>query len=530
MSADRQELYEFGDFRLDVTERRLEHLDGSPGDSSLPEKAFQTLVYLVRRRGSLVEKDDLLNAVWPDAIVEEGNLGKAVHSIRQALGEKSGEHKYIETVPKHGYRFVAPVRQVHGFGSVDANVTARSGSLSLGEDASSPARLGSNAGSDSARVTSSSWPKYWVLFSFLVFGIAAALLVWQGAAYSDEQTGVTPPSGESGSRAHDLYIRGKVKVSSENREDTEAGIKLLEEAVALDPNLAEAFAHLARGYNTMAFKYSSEPERKRFHENAEVAIEKALTLNPDLAEAHFARGLILWTSIEGFPHEQAIQSYRRSLELDPRWDETHHQLSLVYSHIGLMDEAEKSVAKALEMNPNNTLARFRTAVYLQYRGQFQQAIDAFKSIPRDHTPLLMDRSLAETLIQLDRDTEAEAIVADHLQRYPNDEGGSFTGVKAVLKARAGNESEAEELARHADAIGRGYGHFHHTAYNIASVYAILGKPDEAVAWLEIAVETGFPNYPYFQIDPNLNRIRTHPRFLSFMTELQPRFERYKSFQ
>ena len=81
MQSQNTEIYEFGRFRLDVGERRLALRDGS-SCRYLPEKAFLTLVHLVRNSGTLVKKDQILTAVWHDAIVEENNLGKAVHAIR----------------------------------------------------------------------------------------------------------------------------------------------------------------------------------------------------------------------------------------------------------------------------------------------------------------------------------------------------------------------------------------------------------------------------------------------------------------
>ena len=454
MPREISELYEFGDFRLDVSERRLERRD-NPVDGSLPEKAFQTLVHLVRNNGTLVSKEELLSVIWPDTVVEENNLGKAIHAIRHHLGDKTVEQKYIETVPKHGYRFVADVTK-----------------LSSGPNGN---------GSDSLMDTPLRSPAY------------------------------------------DLYLRGKVKAGSENREDTEAAIKVLEEAVTIDPKLAGAHAQLACAYNTLAFKFSSKDDAKLSHENAEVAILKALALDPDLAEAHFARGLILWTKGKGFPHEQAIQSYKRSLILDPTSDETHHQLSMVYSHIGLLDEACASVSRALELNPNNTMARFRVGVYKTYQGKFDDAITVFKTIPRDVSPMLIDRCMAEALIQVGSLSKAETIVDTYLNSSPQDEGGSFTSVKALLLANAGKANEAHDAIRHAVAIGKSFGHFHHTAHNIASAYSAMNKPGEAVAWLEQAADDGFPNLTYFEIDPNLNGIRGYPPFVEFLSKLRPRW-------
>ncbi|MFL6467883.1 MAG: winged helix-turn-helix domain-containing protein [Pyrinomonadaceae bacterium] len=518
MSSEQKELYEFGDFRLDVGQRRLERLDRS-ANGALPEKAFQTLVHLVRNSGQLLTKDALLSAIWPDTIVEENNLGKAIHAVRQCLGEKTGEQKYIETVPKHGYRFVAAVHRI-------------------GETHS---RNPTNHKRDVLPSTRNSRAKtaYIALVAVLIGFVGAGVWLsrssefWRWGAQTVSTTSEDVSTSDAKKRlerspAYDLYVRGKVKVASENREDTLSAIKILEDAVLIDPDLAETHAQLARGYNTMAFKYSAGAEMKRFHENAEVEIEKALTLNPELAEAHFARGLILWTNTKGFPHEQAIQSYKRSMALDPNVDETYHQLSLVYSHIGLLDEAEQNVKRALEINPNNTLARFRAGVYRTYKGKFDEAIAVFKTIPRDFTPLLVDRCMAEALIEAGRLQEANLLADAYLAAYPKDEGGSFTSVKALLLAKKGRSDEAEQAIARAEEIGRGYGHFHHTAYNIASAYAALNRPDEAVRWLENAADNGFPNYQYFAIDPNLDSLRRSQKFIEFMSKLRIQWERFKN--
>ncbi len=108
MSLEKKEIFEFEGFRLDIGERTLTRTDGSK-NGQLPEKAFQTLVILVRNSGRLLTKHELIDRIWPDSFVEENNLDKCVHAIRQVLGEKPGEQKFIETVRKHGYRFVAEV-------------------------------------------------------------------------------------------------------------------------------------------------------------------------------------------------------------------------------------------------------------------------------------------------------------------------------------------------------------------------------------------------------------------------------------
>jgi len=104
-------IYSFGAYQLDPTERRLV-CDGR--EVRLPPKVFELLVILVERHGLLVEKDDLIRAIWPDMVVEEITLTGNVSRLRKALGDAPGqdESQYIETVSKRGYRFIANVTEV----------------------------------------------------------------------------------------------------------------------------------------------------------------------------------------------------------------------------------------------------------------------------------------------------------------------------------------------------------------------------------------------------------------------------------
>jgi tetratricopeptide (TPR) repeat protein/tRNA A-37 threonylcarbamoyl transferase component Bud32 len=342
----------------------------------------------------------------------------------------------------------------------------------------------------------------------------------------------TPSKGQSArlidSPAYDFYVRGKVKVSSEAREDNEAAIKLLEQAIAADSNFAPAYAELARAYNIKAFYFASDTERKKLSEDAEVNVEKALALNPGLAEAHFARGLILWTHTKRFPHAQAIQSYQRALALNPNLDEAHHQLGLVYLHIGLLDKGWDEIQKALSINPNNTIARFRFGVIDLYRARYEEALAVFNSTPLEKNPSLWAFQTATALFELGRTQEAEAIVDDYLKKYPADEGGVGNSVKAMMLAKAGKEREAEETIKHAIEIGSGFGHFHHAAYNIACAYALMNKPEEANKWLQNAADDGFPCYPLFEKDANLNSLRKDERFIAFMAKLKQQWNSYQA--
>ncbi len=102
-------LYEFGSFQLDPAKRRLRRLDGTP--IPLTPRVFDTLLYMVEHHNTVLDKERIMEAVWPDSIVEENNLAQAISKLRQVFGETPGSHSYIVTVPGRGYRFVAEVNE-----------------------------------------------------------------------------------------------------------------------------------------------------------------------------------------------------------------------------------------------------------------------------------------------------------------------------------------------------------------------------------------------------------------------------------
>ena len=91
--------YEFGDFELDVHQQRLSRRDGS-GSVPLTGKAFDTLVYLVEHAGEALDKNTLLEAVWPGVVVEENSLTQVISSLRQLLGEERGENRYMLAISR----------------------------------------------------------------------------------------------------------------------------------------------------------------------------------------------------------------------------------------------------------------------------------------------------------------------------------------------------------------------------------------------------------------------------------------------
>jgi serine/threonine protein kinase len=362
----------------------------------------------------------------------------------------------------------------------------------------------------------------------------------EGACRRWEQKPVSAPQVEENSStkrrnnkpinssAYDYYLRGKVNVGSQNLEANESAIKLLERAVETDPSFAPAYAALARAYSVKAFFFASDSEKKKLNEDAKVAVEKSLALDPDLAEGHVVRGYVLWTHANRFPHEQAILSFKRAIALEPTLHEAHNQLAYLYYHIGLLDKAWQEFEQTLTLNPSETLARFGFGLIHLCRANYEDALAVFKTVPQEANPGMVDGATAMALLLLDRVEEASEVVEDYLRFHSPDVGANVTSVKAVLLAKAGAKRAAEDTIQLAIDSGRGFQHFHHATYNLAAAYALLDKPAQAIKWLQFTADDGFPCYPLFESNKLLRGLRKDDRFVTFMTHLKGRWQRYEA--
>jgi tetratricopeptide (TPR) repeat protein/tRNA A-37 threonylcarbamoyl transferase component Bud32 len=330
-----------------------------------------------------------------------------------------------------------------------------------------------------------------------------------------------------GSPGYDAYIRGRVRLSNENRQDNDAAIVALRDAIAKDPSLAPAYATLARALTVKIFYFATDSEKNQLTEDADIAIAKALELDPNSADAYYARGLLLWTPGNRFPHEQAIRAYRRALTLDPKLDEAHHQLAVVLFHVGLLDEAQAHIDTAVAINPGNTLARFRYGVIDLYRGQYERAYRIFNSTAVNRNPTLTGYQTASALFRLGREREAQDVIDRYLRDNPQDQGGVGTSVQAMMLAKNGRRADAEAAIGRSLKLGRTFGHFHHTAYNVASAYAMLGNRVEAMRWLQVAADDGFPCYPLFANDRQLDGLRRDSSFIAFLARMKSDWEERK---
>jgi TolB-like protein/Flp pilus assembly protein TadD/predicted Ser/Thr protein kinase len=320
--------------------------------------------------------------------------------------------------------------------------------------------------------------------------------------------------------AYEYHLKGRanlerITTAIGDRQAIDAAISYFKKAVELDPKYALAYAVL--GYTYMWMANFNDPDSPVWVGLAQEALSKAEALDPQLAEIHDARFEYYFSKYGNWDLAQAAREGRQALALNPSVG--HLAVGTFYDHVGL-DEALglQEFQRALEIDPTNTFVQNRLIESYQLYGKFDEAIEAHRHFFGTHGPEF-------ALIAKGRLDEAQPLLEDAINKNSGDLRARSR--LALLIALRGKFQEAEAAIPPILKQARNNRAYHHITYDIACVYALEGKTDEAVKWLRTTAETGMPNYPLFARDPHLDRIRRESAFVRFMADLKPRWESYK---
>jgi tetratricopeptide (TPR) repeat protein len=330
-------------------------------------------------------------------------------------------------------------------------------------------------------------------------------------------------SGESSLRdrysadryAYEEYLHGLRLSFSDQAQTMDFAIEHLTNAVQRDPRFALAHAALSRVYMD---KYRIIDGRGIFAEKAESHCRRALELDPNLPESHIARGYVLWSQAKNYAHREAIAEFEKSLSLHPNVDGAHGQLGLIFSHVGRIEEGLGAFEKAHRLNPQNAWAHWAGLAYL-WAGDFEAANRECETWLHDNPGSKYALWLRPQPLLLMGDLKAgEKLLHETLADYP--EEPLFLSLQGMLHALRGELEPALDCARNACESPRSFGHTHHTLYQVACVYSIIGRNEQALAWLERSVSTGFRCWRLFRVDPCLSNLRVLPDFQSYVAEIE----------
>ncbi len=317
--------------------------------------------------------------------------------------------------------------------------------------------------------------------------------------------------------AYGEFIAGLRASYGDSPEEVQSAAQHLSRAIELDPEFALAHAWLSHVSMQMHYYFDSG---RTWLEKAECHYERALVLDPDLPEAHWARSAILWSSAKNFQHAEAIRALERVLAARPNFDRAHNRMAAVCMHIGRFQEARIADERAQRCNPKNRSYN-REFIY-QYSGDFARAKQLgeawFKESPRNKNALWY--SAHSLLLTGDLDDAGDRLTAA-LAAYP--EEPLFISMRGILHARRRQTDAALDCIRKALEYPVSFGHAHHTYHHVACIYSELGETEKAIAWLEKSIDTGNPCWPFFRTDPYLANLRRDPRFQRLIDSLEREF-------
>lgn len=468
-------LYEFADFRLDAEERLLLRAGEVV---PLPPKTFDVLLALIEQPGHLLEKKVLLQMVWPDIFIEENNLADNISRLRKTLGEGEDGRKFIETVPRRGYRFVAEVKALP-----DAESAVQSSALAT-PAASAPARLKLRQRPEIFLVT----------FGFLALTLASVALYWHF---------------KPGPRAEvvQLEFKGNFFVGRWTEDEIRQGIEYYNQAVALDPESASVYEGLATGWNFLSDLHVSPREAMP---KAKAAALKALQQDEKSAQAHVVMGTIKMQY--EWDEAGAEREFKRALALAPDYAAAHQLYGWYLISVGRLDEAQAEMQRALGSDPLNDFGLWGLGDSFYFARQYEQAVEQYRRAvsvaPKMYWSRLM---LGSAYVQQGKFSEAFAELQQ--ARRLNDSAQPLAALGHAYAA-AGQRAEAQQTLGELQTLAQ---HKYVSPYDVATVYATLGEKEQALDWLEKAYadRCGWLAW-WLKVDPKFDSLRGDPRFVELL--------------
>jgi TolB-like protein/Tfp pilus assembly protein PilF len=567
--------YEFRQYRLD-TRARLLFRNGQR--VVLTPKAVDLLIALVEAQGQTVDKHELLRRVWPDTVVEEGSLSSHIFQLRRALGESAGGQRFIETIPKRGYRFVSPCAQLgssapradvgrlmlvvlpfenlsggrkHDYFSEglteemisqlarlnpeQLGVIARTSAMQYKSTTKTPQQIGRELGVSHLLEGSVRRASGRVRITAQLIRVSDATHLW-AEGYERELHDILALQAQV-ARAIAREIQITLTVRADRR---------LERVAALDPGAHEAYL---RGRHLWNLR-TEEGMRKSIAQ-----YEEAIRLQPDypMAYAGLADSYVMLACRGMVPAKDSLRNAkaagRKALELDGELGEAHGSLAHVRLHDWDWEGLERDFQRAIDLHPALSIVYYWYGEYLMSMGRPQEAIamtrraqqsdplspvlgaslgmilylarqydEAERALQRAHEvdPNHFLPHMRLGLVRLQQHRSAEAIAEFKTAVALADHSTETLAALATAYAMAGKSGAARKLTAQLQAS-----HAEHYVlpYNIAKIYAAAGATERALEWLERAYQEGNPDLIELNSEPLLDSLRGESEFSKLMRRI-----------
>jgi DNA-binding winged helix-turn-helix (wHTH) protein/tetratricopeptide (TPR) repeat protein len=318
--------------------------------------------------------------------------------------------------------------------------------------------------------------------------------------------------------AYAQFMQGYRRSSSGDPKLLEEATEHLMNAVARDPAFALAHAELA--YVCAARHFEFDPSRV-WLEKAEFHCQRSLELDPELPEGHVAKAYLLWGPSKNFQHLEAVAELKRALALQKNLPHAYNRMGTILAHIGLLEHARNMYRMGSSFQPRKAVSHSIFQAYL-WGGDYQRAAEELEQWKSESPASKYAIHFAPYLALITGDYKrAKALLEEAAGLTP--EEPLIISLHGLLHAVQGRSREALACVARACSSPRSFGHAHHTHYQIACIYSVLGQPQAGFDWLERSVDTGFACWPFFLNDPYLENVRALPQFEILVSSLQGRY-------
>jgi TolB-like protein/DNA-binding winged helix-turn-helix (wHTH) protein/Flp pilus assembly protein TadD len=612
----------FGEFEADLRSGELRRRGLKV---KLADQSFQVLALLLENPGQVVTREELQQKLWAqDTFVDfEAGLNSAIKRLRDALGDSADEPRFIETLPRRGYRFLVPVQvdghaapaeaavapaplpgaawkkpavaapalvvlvvaAVLGFnvgglrhrlfrgspriqslavlplenltgdpaqdylvdGMTDALTTnlAQAGALrvisrtsamqykgtrkplrqiakELDVDAvveGSVARSGSRVRINAQLVEAASDRHLWAAsYERDAENILALQNEVARAIAKEIEVKLTPDEHARLARArpvnpaaYEALLKGRYTCTKRTEAAMKKGIEFFEQAIALQPDYAQAYAELSDCYRLIQFFGSGAPEE--YWLKAKAAAEKALELDDSLAEAHTSLAVLLWRHDWNWATSEA--EFRRALQLNPNYVEGRRAYSVYLRTVGRFQEALAESRRARDLDPLSPTLRSDLALLFYWWRKYGPAVEeARKTLEIEPSHAQTHYVLGRSYAQMKEFPKAVA----ELEQAISLSGGNPAYVTALgyTYALAGDKKQARKALEELRQTSR---RRYVPPYGLAAIYAGLGEKDAAFAELEKAYAERSFLFPVLHLDPQFDSLRSDPRFADLVRRL-----------
>ena len=466
----------------------------------MPEQSFQVLRLLLSRPGEIVTRDELRHALWTsDTYVDfDGGLNSAVRKLREALDDSAENPRFVVTLPRRGYRFVAPIEVLATNQAAGAVVAAPA------HEAAHPQRS--------------------LVGGLLVAGTVAIVGVGHSgdpSATMRSQTAGTSrlvaasPRANPGvnEKAYAAYLNGVQAMGLQKHDGFTRAVAYLEEAVKLQPDFTEGHAALSLAQLQLLFGGPLSP--REVVPKAEAAARRALELDETVAQAHRVLGQILL--LYYWDREQAEREHQRAADLDAAAGRPRQALPAPLIGSGNLAESIGRAEQARDHDRLSFPAQMSVGAAYRAAGQHDRAIAEFRRalemVPgqtRAHFQIggtYVDMGLLDEAIP-----ELEASVSGKSGNV------RFEAYLGYAYAAAGRTADAQRvLARLEELRRRQYV----SSFGIALIYDALGEKEPALLALERAFQDRAVEFSHMNEYPRFNSIVSDSRYAAVMTGVKP---------